>query len=284
MKKDIMNTEAYNRQIEDIVNKILWLPRDRRGSHNRTSLDVYVKYILFKLISGCSWEDLNAIPNMPYSGDTIRKKFNKWTDSGIFDEQFTELVNIYLENKKITELFMDSFDVLNSKGTTKGTSKDTSIGYKFKNKNALRTNLIVTEDLIGLAVDLYPANINDNQRIENIIEQLPSSLNKTYNKPVKICSDLGYLINKERNQKIRSKYNVTIVTSKRKNMKRKRITKKNKELLKKRICVEHFHAKIKGKFKQLNKITDKTKLKIRRWIIISFSFLLFEYIENHSNI
>ena len=94
---------------------------------------------------------------------------------------------------------------------------------------------------------------------------------------------MGYLINKKRNQKIREKYNATVVTSKRKNMKNKRITKENKNLLKKRICVEHFHAKIKGKFKHLTRVTDKTKIKIRRWIIISFCFLLIEYIENHHN-
>jgi transposase len=275
MGKDIINSEAYIKLVEDTVDKILHLPRDNRGSHNTTSLDIYVKYVLFKLISGCSWEDFNALPNMPYTGDAIRKKFNKWTDAGIFDAQFYDLVNIYLENKKIKELFMDSFDVLNSKGTL----KDTSYGHKFKNKNALRTNVIITEELIPLAVDLYPANINDNQRIEHIVKQLPSSLNATYNQPVKIISDLGYLINKKRNQKLRTEYNATIVTSKRKNMKKKRITKENKKLLKKRICVEHFHAKIKGKFKQLNSVTDKTKLRIRRWIVISFSFLLFEHIE-----
>src|SRR5271169_6305594 len=126
MRKDIMNSKAYNKLVEDIVNKILHLPRDNRGSHNVTTMDVYVKYILFKLISGCSWEDFDALPDMPYTGDALRKKFNKWTDANIFDDQFNELINVILKNETIKELFMDSFDVLNSKGTL----KDTAFGYK----------------------------------------------------------------------------------------------------------------------------------------------------------
>ena len=135
-----------------------------------------------------------------------------------------------------------------------------------------RANIIAIDRETPLAIDLYPANINDNQRIENILDVIPE-LNGTYNKPIKIASDLGYLINKERNQKIRKKYHVTIVTSKRKNMK-KRVTPENKKLLKKRFCVEHFHALIRGKFKNLKTITDKTFIKIKRWFIISFCYLI----------
>lgn len=279
MKKDIINSVSYNKLVEDIVEKILHLRRDNRGSHNRTPLDLYVKYILFKLISGCSWDDFDAIPNIPYTGDTLRKKFNKWSDAGIFNEQFEQLLKLFFNNNTNTniELFMDSFDVLNSKGT----KKDTSIGHKYKNKNALRVNVIATENLIPIAVDLYPANINDNQRIENILEQLPTYLNSTYNKPVKIVSDLGYLINKKRNQIIRTKYNATIVTSKRKNMKKKRISVENKKLLKKRICIEHFNAKLLGKFKNLKTVTDKTNIKIKRWLLISFSYLLLEQLNKN---
>jgi len=107
MKKDIANSIAYNKLIEDIVEKILCLPRDNRGAHNITPLDLYVKYILFKLISGCSWDDFDAIPNIPYCGDTLRKKFNKWTDAGIFDGHYKELINFFIKNEDIKVLFMD---------------------------------------------------------------------------------------------------------------------------------------------------------------------------------
>lgn len=261
--------------VEDIVNRILCLKRDNRGSHNYAPIEEYVKYIIFKLISGCSWDNFNFLPNIPFSGDTLRKKFNYWSNSGIFNDQFHELVNILLKNENIKNAYMDSFDILNYRGS----KNDVAIGYKYKNKNALRTNIIATENCLPLAVDFYPANINDNQRIEKILDQM--TFKKSYNDPFKVVADLGYIINKERNQQIRSKYHVTIVTSKRKNMKKKRITNENKKLLKKRICIEHFHAKLKSKFKQLRHVTEKGIEKIKRWFLLSFSYLLLEYFENN---
>lgn len=269
MKKD----KTYNDVLSAITEKIKLLPKkNNNGRPNILKIEEYLEYILFVLISGCSWDDLNLIPNMKIKGDTIRKKFNKWDILGVFDNLFKDLLDQYITENNICCLFIDSYDCLN----VSGCSSIIGLGHKYKGKNVAKISLLADQNRIPFCVDICKGNIHDNKRISYITNDLPLLLNKTYNKPLSICADKGYIINKNLNKIYRLDHNISIITDKKKNMK-KRITKKNKEILKGRIIIEHLNSVLRKKFKHLSRITDKNEKSIKKWFFLSFIYLIIDY-------
>jgi transposase len=273
MKINIKKEKTHGDVLNIIAEKIKLLPKkNNNGRPNVLKIEEYLEYILFVLISGCSWDDLDLIPNMKIKGDTIRKKFNKWNIFGVFDNLFKDLLDQYVTENNIYCLFMDSYDCLN----VNGNDSIVGLGHKYKGKNVAKITLLTDSNRIPFCVDICRGNIHDNKRILDVIKDLPLSLNKTYNKPLSICADKGYIINKHLNNKYRTDHNISIVTDKKKNMK-KRITKKNKEILKGRIIIEHLNSVLRKKFKHLSRITDKNEKNVKRWFILSFIYLIIDY-------
>ena len=272
MKININTDKTYNDIIENIITQVKQIKKIKSGRPNKETLETYCKYILFVLITGASWADLDLIPGMSIKSDTIRKKFNLWTNNGIFDNLFNILLNEYIINNKPSELFIDSYDCLNLNGT----KENVKMGHKYKNKNVCKITLLTDKNKIPIGLDICKGNINDNKRIEYIANVIPKSINRKYQKPLKICGDKGYIINKERRNALRINYKIIIITDKRKNMK-KRITKENKILLKKRIIIEHLNSILRRRFKHLSRISDKNEKGIKRWFMLSFIYLLLEH-------
>lgn len=267
----LKKNKTYNDISTIIIDKINSIPIiSNKGRKNILDIKDYVDYILFVLITGCSWNDLNLIPNFKIHCDTIRKKFNKWVLLGIFDNIFNELLNDYISNNNIEHLYLDSYDCINLSGN----KSTVALGHKYKSKNVSKISLLVDKNKIPFAVDICKGNIHDNKRIPFICNNL--NINKSYNKPILICADKGYIINKKLNKYYRKIYNISIVTDKKKQMK-KSITIKNKTLLNNRIIIEHFNSIIRRKFKHLTRISDKNENLVKRWFILSFIYLIIEY-------
>lgn len=273
MQTNIKRDKTYNNVLSIVVEKIKILPKkNNKGRPNILKIEEYLEYILFVLISGCSWDDLDLIPNMKIKGDTIRKKFNKWDALAVFDNLFNDLLDQYIIENNISRLFIDSYDCLN----VSGHRSIVGLGHKYKGKNVAKITLLTDSNRIPFCVDICKGNIHDNKRVLNVTKDLPLSLNKTYNKPLSICADKGYIINKNLNKKYRVDHNFSIMTDKKKNMK-KRITKKNKEILKGRIIIEHLNSVLRKKFKHLSRITDKNEKSVKKWFILSFIYLIIDY-------
>jgi hypothetical protein len=278
MKIIIEKNKTYNDTLDLITSKIKLLPKkNNKGRPNILTIEQYLEYILFVLISGCSWDNLDLIPNMKIKGDTIRKKFNKWNILGIFDNLFKDLLDQYIIENNIHCLFIDSYDCLNISGC----KSIVGLGHKYKSKNVAKITLLADSNRIPFGIDVCRGNIHDNKRICSVIKELPLSINKTYNKPLSICADKGYIINKNLNKNYRIDHNISIITDKKKNMK-KRITKKNKEILKGRIIIEHLNSVLRKKFKHLSRITDKNEKCVKRWFILSFIYLIIDYNNKHT--
>ncbi len=74
MQTNIKRDKTYNNVLSIVVEKIKILPKkNNKERPNILKIEEYLEYILFVLISGCSWDDLDLIPNMKIKGDTIRK-------------------------------------------------------------------------------------------------------------------------------------------------------------------------------------------------------------------
>jgi len=284
MKIDINNDTAYNELIDRIIEMVVCIPKDKRGRHNAAELRTYCQYIMLVIISGCSWEDLNLIPNMPVKADAIRKKFKLWADNDVFNDIFYELMKVYLTRCNSNETFLDSYDCLNFRGT----KKNIGIGHKYKSKYVTKITLLVDNFNMPIAIDISKGNENDKSRIKFIINQIPKQILNlcTYQNPLKIGADKGYITNPVENHNLRKDLHVTIITDKRKNMKR-RITKEHKDFLRRRIKIEHLNSTLKGRFKHLSRITDKNEKSIKRWFILSFCYLLIEnehkFLSNNLN-
>ena len=214
---------------------------------------------------------------MIIKGDSIRKKFNILSKIGIFDDILELLLNEYIDKYDIDHLFIDSYDCIN----VSGVNDNIGYGHKYKCKKVSKITLLVDKNRIPICVDICKGNIHDNTRIINVIQGLPKIINKTYNKPLLIGADKGYIINKFKNKNLRTIHHVSIITDKKKNMK-KRVTKQHKDFLKGRIIIEHLNSVLRKKFKHLSRITDKNEKCIKRWFAISFIYLIVNF--NNKNI
>ena len=78
---------------------------------------------------------------------------------------------------------------------------------------------------------------------------------------------------------IRKNKHMTINTDIRSNMKRRNKTKKNKQLLKKRIKVEHLNARLLTSFKGLSTMKYSNLDRLKALFYLAFSIQIFEYFE-----
>ena len=72
------------------------------GRKNKHKLEVYIDTILRVLKTGISWNSINGY----VKGDTIRKKFIKWSKMNIFNKIYLKLKDNYLKNNSIKNLYI----------------------------------------------------------------------------------------------------------------------------------------------------------------------------------
>lgn len=160
------------------------------------------------------------------------KKFNKWVDIGVFDTAYSEFLQLYKDSdcSKLNEQFIDATILKN----TCCSKNITGFCKKLPNKLSTKATFICDENKIGMAVVFHPSGIHDSKHIEEAIDNIPEIVSSTftYNRPCILTADKGYIINKQRNRKIRRTQNVSVNYCPRRNMKVNK-TDKNKKLLKK---------------------------------------------------
>ena len=66
------------------------------GCHrSRVANDVCFRGILIRLVTGSSWEDIEAIMNFEVSDTTLRRRRDEWIDTGVFDRLEAEALAGY---------------------------------------------------------------------------------------------------------------------------------------------------------------------------------------------
>ena len=246
------------------------------GRPNKFNNFFYIKHILNYLFTGISWSNIELFID-DLSGDAIRKKFNKWASLGVFTEAYNDFIQLYSKCKgvKLNELFMDATILKN----TCCSKKITGFCKKLPKKRSSKATFICDENKIGLAVTIHSSSPHDSQHIEEVINNIPNAVSDTftYNRPCIITADKGYIINKNRKNDIRRNQHASLNYHGRSNMKKVHKTTRNKELLKKRIKVEHLNSRILRSFKALS--TMKYENEQRRNVLfkLAFTIQMFEY-------
>lgn len=250
------------------------------GRPNMKDIPFYIKHIINVLFSGISWRDLDLfLDNDCPKSDAIRKKHNKWMKLGIYDKVHREMYDLYFVHfiDTIEGLQIDSTLMMNINGTK------TMAGFcqKLKSKRSCKNNFICDNNRIPYMGIISSSQPHDSIFIEPLIDLLPDKLmeNRTYNKPLTITADSGYLINPTRNLNLRKAKHVSINAAYRKNMKKKK-NYSNKQMLKKRHIIENVNAVVKRSYKRNQFIRDRNKTVQNTWFKITCTLIVCKFLTD----
>jgi transposase len=95
-------TRALDPEVVEVIwatiEPLLPLPDESHplGCHNpRVSDRVCFRGILIRLVTGSSWEDIEAILDFEVSDTTLRTRRDEWIDAGVFDDLAAEALGAY---------------------------------------------------------------------------------------------------------------------------------------------------------------------------------------------
>lgn len=217
----------------------------------------------YVLVEGVKWKIASKLVTSCESHyKRFNYLFNLWTNDGVFKDLYNNKVNNYTNNNTVDNLIIDSTDIIN------GNCNKSDLGKSLKLSKQAKASFIIDSNKIPLAYSLCNPTIYDSKACYKLI--LSDDVNKFKNK-IYLAGDKGYNMNKEDRDSIKRSKNIILVTPKKiykkkiyktKNCKRKvkkiRHTKELKEILNKRIYVEHFNSTIHRSYKRLDKINDKS--------------------------
>ena len=144
-----------NRIIINIVNSQKTVGRNQKFDNF-----FYLKYIFRILFYGDLWETFHCPKSIDRS--TIRRKFYKWRDLGVFKLVYDKLFLAYTNNKIFKNLFIDATCIQNMNCS----NVDICCYYKIKSKKQLKLSIISSQNNIPLCHVLTNPKPNDNQHIK----------------------------------------------------------------------------------------------------------------------
>jgi hypothetical protein len=207
-----------------------------------------------------------------YHFDSIRKKFIKWVNDGIFKLAFDECMNLKNINKNV-ELIIDSTFINNKYGI-----ESIALNTDNKKKRSSKLSIITDQDKFIYSIINIKINTIDNIKLDKrfkknkikkkfkqrkafvhdikTIQSTLDNINLKYDfNEVTLLGDKGY-INKNENYYINKK-KINLITYKRKNQNKNNENEENK--LKKRIYVENAIGLIKKNERILTRKDHKIK-------------------------
>lgn len=239
---------------------------EKRGRPNKFKINFYIKYMIKVLVYGYTWEDLEC----PCDISTIRKKFYKWRDNGIFYKAYQLCIDYYIDNTNIVNLHIDSSVIGNG-----NCQECTGYTYKMKGKKAIKINSIVTDDRITISHIISKPSNHDVNFIEPCIDQLNNKLNPTYHKPIYINGDKGYTSQEIKNY-LKEKNYILVYPNKKNAVKKKNY--KYVRKLKNRFKVEVSYAHTKKRYKRVKTPVDKKIINYNVFYMLSISMDIIRYL------
>jgi len=111
----LVNEKLINILMKRVTTSYSECAHKGKGKSNPDSDRYQLEYMLIVLQLGCAWRELSVL-KPKYKPDTIRKKYNRFVDLGIFDDVNNELLKKY-DNVKPHEdtkiKIIDSTDIIN---------------------------------------------------------------------------------------------------------------------------------------------------------------------------
>ena len=193
---------------------------------------------------------------------TLNRRYNELIKAGIIHNTYKELIEMYMKEHTITNVTIDSTDIINANCS----KNETSRSFKL-HKQALRSTLICDENKIPVAYRTDKAQHNDSYLGYKLARTLYIPDGKVH----LLVGDKGYQMNKMKTEYLRIKNKLQLVVPKRQYKKRtyktrnykskvKRIrhSTQMKKALKNRIIIEHVNSVLHRSFKRLDRVFDKS--------------------------
>lgn len=162
---------AINGPVFETIKHLLPPRREHPLGCHRQRIDDFVcfTWILHRLITGASWENLEMMSGRVVSDTTLRTRRDEWIQAGVFEQLAAQAVNGYhrLIGLDLTNVSIDGSDHL-APGGGKGT------GHGFKHKGLLSWKWCVAVDADGIpfAFETAAGNVNDYAMFFPLLDQL----------------------------------------------------------------------------------------------------------------
>ncbi len=143
----------------------------------------------------------------------------------------------------------------------------TGVGYKYKNKNAVKITIITSQDGLPLSLTLTKASDHDSTQMISAIREVSPELDK--DRPISLVGDKGYVGQSIKNKAL--EHNVDVVTPAKSNETRIN-SDDEKALLKNRSTIERVFARL-YQFRRISNIYDKKICMYKGWCELACAFL-----------
>ena len=259
MKRKIL-IDKYKKVLIDTINI---LDIHKLGRCNKFNHSVYIDYIFRILFYSENW---NTFQCNLCDRSTIRKKFYKWRDLGIFKFAYDLMVSKYNKNRIIKKFFIDSTVIENYNCC------DDLIDYyyKIKTKKQIKLSIITDHNNVVHSYEISNPKKHDSSFIKPLINKLKCNTNENS----VLIADKGYT-KKKKYYKHNNK-NIKLIVPKKKNQ-RKYIKKENNNYLKERYKVEQTFSNIKRTYSRLRKLNERKLINYETFLIMAFTCQLIKY-------
>ena len=241
----------------------------------------------YVLVNGVTFKIASKLVKQSYKyHKTINRRYNKWVKDKIFSNIHDLILNQYKSMFKPEHLTIDSTDIVN------GNCPKKIISRSFKlHKQALRLTVITDEHNVPLNRSIDKPIDHDSQLGINLLVKT----NVGNEKQIYVPADKGYIVDKNTQYALLQSKGFRLVTPKKKykkkiyktpNYKPKRQcirhSKQMKNILKKRIYIEHFNSVYHRSYKRLNKLYDRSLATINGFIDLAFTVIIIKAISDRS--
>lgn len=145
-------------------------PEHPLGCHRKRISDfVCFTWILHRLITGASWETLEAMSGGAVSDTTLRHRRDEWIDAGVFEQLAAQAINGYhhLIGLDLTDVCIDGSDHLAPCG-----GPGTGFSFKHPGRLAWKWCLAVDSNGIPIAWTIDSGNRHDYSMFFPVLDQL----------------------------------------------------------------------------------------------------------------
>ena len=143
------------------------------GCHRpRISDRVCFRGILIRLVTGCSWVDVEAILDHQVSDTTLRSRRDEWLDAGVFDQLAVEALAAY---DRIIGLDLSEVAIDGSQHKAPCGGEGTGPNCTDKGRSGWKWSLATDTDGIPVGIVAAPANRNDCKLVAATLDDIDRS-------------------------------------------------------------------------------------------------------------
>lgn len=291
--------KPINNLIDEIVKSVQFLSpikNDFYKRNNKYTINDYAIGIIDVVKNNTSWNSYSGFMN----GNTLRKKHNEWIKLGVYEHVYENSLKKYLNTTKITEELkyqsIDSTFIEDINGSKYASYSNVYKRRKGESSKGVKITSIVTTKGIPISV-----SVNHGHRVSPRGRTLCPRWGHNYDSPLlpkavdecvincntkKYCNhnrykqyflaDGGY-DSKKNHKKLINKGYMPIIKQNRRNIKNKKLIRKmntkQKQIYKKRMIIENYHAWIK-KFSKIKSLHERNIENYRGILLVGISIII----------